>query len=359
MMLLLFHAVIIAASLLLPSSAMASSILQIHGSGTTNPSKCYWNVMDVFMTRSSVPSRITYRAVGSGIGMREMVDVISRSSAAEDVVYGSAFTSGDFPFDSAMLADMGGTPLVQLPVLAGAVSFFHSVPGVERLNLSPCLLARIFSLEITDWSDAEILKDNTELERELKGGNLPIRVAVRASGSSSSLAITNYLSLACNEHWDNPELVDSSPNWSLLDDENQMKLNYVTSSGGMINEISNNEGTIGYIDSGHGVLEGLKEIELNNGFRFLNSQEAVAQDGVAKAVQRSDFPERADMDLGDLNFLNRDSSEYVWPIVLMTYIYVPKDLSKLLPSKLEKGYFFAFLEALYDEAYVGVCRDEY
>jgi hypothetical protein len=38
---------------------------ELHGSGTTNPSKFFWKVMDLLEERTRTPVTMTYRAVGT------------------------------------------------------------------------------------------------------------------------------------------------------------------------------------------------------------------------------------------------------------------------------------------------------
>ena len=45
----------------------ATDVLEMHGSGTTNPSKFFWKVMDLLEERSAAPIKMTYRAVGASI----------------------------------------------------------------------------------------------------------------------------------------------------------------------------------------------------------------------------------------------------------------------------------------------------
>jgi ABC-type phosphate transport system substrate-binding protein len=88
-----------------------------------------------------------------------------------------------------------GIEMIHLPVLLGAVSFFHSVPGVEKLNLTSCLLARIFSRDITSWDDPDILLKNPALQTSPTG--LDITVVHRVKGSSSTDGVTN-VSRSCS-----------------------------------------------------------------------------------------------------------------------------------------------------------------
>ena len=136
------------------SSATATTI-EMHGSGTTNPSKFFWKVMDVLEERARTPVRMTYRAVGSGTGQTEF---------KEDV---SDFGSGDIPLNRDDHTSFGGN-VVQVPFQLGAVSFFHNVPADDlgvggRLNLTACALAKIFKRTITTWDHADIAAENPNL----------------------------------------------------------------------------------------------------------------------------------------------------------------------------------------------------
>ena len=160
------------------------AVLNFHGSGTTNPSKCYWYILDKFEDRSKHPIRGTYRAVGSTTGIAELINGYDPEKPASD------FGSGDLPLNKTVYDRFvaENIEVLHLPVFLGAVSFFHSVP-VTRLNLTGCLLARIFKRDITEWNHEEIVELNPELD-ELE--SLPsITVARRVRGSSSTAAMTN------------------------------------------------------------------------------------------------------------------------------------------------------------------------
>jgi ABC-type phosphate transport system substrate-binding protein len=168
-----------------------SSILSLHGSGTTNPSKCLWAILDQFMDRIKVPTRLTYRAVGSITGQEEFKgDNSNFNNSLID------FGSGDIPFSTEDYNNLtnAGVEIVHLPILFGAISFFHSVPGIteelgDGLQLDSCLLAKIFRRNITNWGDDEILALNPNKTEELSA-NYPITVAHRFLGSSSTYGIT-------------------------------------------------------------------------------------------------------------------------------------------------------------------------
>jgi ABC-type phosphate transport system substrate-binding protein len=199
-----------AISLLLASLAGTASadsqVVAIHGSGTTNPSKCIWHVMSLFEERSRVKTHLTYRAVGSSTGQLEFLGA-DNAGTVKDVdgvdleltshVPYNDFGAGDIPIPTEAYDKLNSaaghenSEIVHLPFAMSSVSFFHNIAGVPDgeggIKLSPCLLARIFMGKIRNWDDSEILEENKDLEGVLSG---PIFVAHRVEGSSSTKSIT-------------------------------------------------------------------------------------------------------------------------------------------------------------------------
>jgi len=108
--------------------------LGIDGSGTTNPSKCFWHIMSKLDEQIKLPTRFTYRGVGSGTGIKEFLGTGIEIGGIETDTYipYSDFGSGDIPVSSEdrAVAINRGIEFVQLPFVLSAVTFFHSVPGV-------------------------------------------------------------------------------------------------------------------------------------------------------------------------------------------------------------------------------------
>jgi len=239
-------------------SSDAATTIEMHGSGTTNPSKYFWKAMDILEERAGKPVRMTYRAVGSGTGQTEFI--------GDDSDFGSA----DIPLSSTQHSGFAGT-VVQVPFQLGAVSFFHNVAADDlgvagRLNLTSCTLAKIFLREITTWDDATIVAENPNLS--VPAGQ-PITIIHRSDGSSSTYGITSYLSVACPAVWTGGPVKDAS----LFPPHANAKPHQ--GSGNVANAIAEHQYSIGYIDAGHGHELGFQEISLTNKFgQQLVSKEA-------------------------------------------------------------------------------------
>eukprot|EP00531_Pseudo-nitzschia_arenysensis_P003678 CAMPEP_0116138502 /NCGR_PEP_ID=MMETSP0329-20121206/12816_1 /TAXON_ID=697910 /ORGANISM="Pseudo-nitzschia arenysensis, Strain B593" /LENGTH=499 /DNA_ID=CAMNT_0003633489 /DNA_START=141 /DNA_END=1640 /DNA_ORIENTATION=+ len=320
--------------------AAAQPVISLHGSGTTNPSKCYWTIMDQMQIQTKLPVQMTYRAVGSSTGQAEFI--------GDGVTSDNMFGSGDIAFSQENYDSFPPDSILHLPVVLGAISFFHSVDtGGEKLNVSPCILAKILKREITDWNDAEIAQENPNLSLKTPS---PITVAHRVKGSSSTASITKYLNQVCPEEWP-AELVGKTIAWP--DDTIGCE-----GSGGMSGCIKDIEGTIGYIDMGHGHAENLNEIELLNAAqKYISSKEAAAAGGIMAAAENAALPATLEGSFADVNLLNQGGPD-TWPITAMTYIYVKKDLT-FIQDPASQSLLKAFLKAVYSDEYITQCEEQF
>lgn len=177
-------------------------VFSIHGSGTTSISRCVWDIMSLFEQRSKVPTKLTYRAVGTSTGQKEFI------GDQDFFIPYNSFGAGDAPistdkYEMVNAAVLGGgegetdegtmesSDIIHLPFAMSSYTFFHNIPGVSEgesgIKLDPCVLARIFNGKIQKWSDPEIVALNPDLE-DLLGGS--ISVLRRARGSASTALIT-------------------------------------------------------------------------------------------------------------------------------------------------------------------------
>ena len=56
---------LVALAICTAAADVSAQLHELHGSGTTNPSKFFWKVMDLMEERSRTPVTMTYRAVGA------------------------------------------------------------------------------------------------------------------------------------------------------------------------------------------------------------------------------------------------------------------------------------------------------
>ena len=112
----------------------------LHGSGTTNPSRCYWTILETLQEQTIIPLHMTYRGIGSTNGMNEFAfPFVNKSFMANDENYPNFYGSGDIPltkdiYDNIIASTNKTGPLVHIPVLAGTVSFFYHIPNLTTSN---------------------------------------------------------------------------------------------------------------------------------------------------------------------------------------------------------------------------------
>jgi len=342
------------------AAAVETETYTIHGSGTTNPSKCFWHIMSLFEERSHASTRLTYRAVGSSTGQLEFI------GADQGFKPYNTFGAGDIPVkesdyialqDSKPFANGDPSPMLHLPFAISSVSLFVNIPGVpdgkDGLKLNACTLARIFNRQIKYWDHEDILNLNAHLKDQLTAGkrSLEIFVGRRVNGSSSTSSVTKYMNMKCPSEWA-AEKIGSKLSAEMWGSET----NECYGSSGMTKCIKGNSGSIGYLDSGHGWSEDLAEVNLENAEGvFITSKNSHKKNGIAAAVSEADTPSNAKDDWSAVDFLNK-SGPYTWPLVVMSYVYVRRDITTQIQDQTSRGLLEAFLRALYKPEYFGQCE---
>ena len=314
--------------------------IEIHGSGTTNPSKFYWQTMDLFEERSKVPLFMTYRAVGSSTGQAEFV-----GDANSNYTRYNHFGSGDIPMKSSNYQTLqtNNRTMLHFPFVMGGIAIFHSVPDSAtggELDLNACLLAKIFAGTITTWDHADILAVNPNLNVPT---GTPINMVHRKLGSSSTSGVTQYMADTCPSEWSLGS--GSTVSWTTGAE--------AQGSDGITEYIQNNEYAIGYIDAGHGHEQGLSEIKLQNlNGVYLTSAEADISAAGTYAVANNLIPSDPTSDFSSVSLLNLPGAS-TWPITMISYIYLEQDMSGM--DSEEAGLLYAFLEyILSDEGQSGL-----
>jgi phosphate transport system substrate-binding protein len=107
------------------------------------------------------------------------------------------FAGADAPYKEADLAKNKGGDILYFPILLGAITISYNLDGVDKLQLSPETIARIFQRDIKKWNDKAIAADNP-------GAKLPatdIVVAHRSDGSGTTENFARYLEEAAKDVW--------------------------------------------------------------------------------------------------------------------------------------------------------------
>jgi phosphate transport system substrate-binding protein len=200
-------------------SDLSSLSGELKASGASFPDAYYQEVVSAF--KEAAPNvTVTYNAVGSGTGKKE---------------FGQGLT--DFAGSDSLVKDSDGVQagsFLYVPTVAAPITVSYNLSGVDKLQLSPDTVAKIFQTDIKKWNDPAIAADNP-------GVTLPdknITVAHRSDGSGTTNNFTKYLKAA-------------SPAWKLGSGDT-VAWPASTQGGekntGVAQIIQQSDGGVGYVD---------------------------------------------------------------------------------------------------------------
>src|SRR5262245_63142079 len=145
---------------------------------------------------------VSYDPIGSGGGRDQFIAGGNTIFAGSD----SPFDTDELPKATSRCKSSGGD-LVQIPVYLSPIAIIYNLSGVDSLQLSPDVTAKIFKGEITKWNDPAIAAAN-------QGVDLPdtdITPVHRSDESGTTANFTDYLHEAAPDVWtDEPD-----SNWPL------------------------------------------------------------------------------------------------------------------------------------------------
>src|SRR6195256_1073001 len=154
----------------------AAQKAQINGAGATFPTPIYSKWFDEYY-KLHPNVRINYQPVGSGAGIRQLVN--------QTVFFGAT----DGPMTDEQLKSAPG-PILHLPTVLGAVVPVYKIANVDaELKFNGSVLADIYLGKIRKWNDAAIAK----LNAGAKLPNMDITVVHRSDGSGTTYIWADYL----------------------------------------------------------------------------------------------------------------------------------------------------------------------
>ncbi len=214
----------------------------LNGSGATFPKAFYDEAIAEF--KKVAPGvTINYGAGGSGKGRQDFADQVTDWGASDGVVKAEdkpKYKGGDF---------------VYIPTVIAPITISYNLAGVDKLQLSPDTIAKIFQLQIKTWNDPAIAADNP-------GVKLPdtsITVAVRADSSGTTENFSIFLDLAAGDN--------ATKAWALKRGSTiQWPAGVQAGQGnsGVAKVVKDTAGGIGYVDYSDAKATGLKTAAVKN-----------------------------------------------------------------------------------------------
>ncbi|MGA1033142.1 MAG: phosphate ABC transporter substrate-binding protein PstS [Aquiluna sp.] len=262
---------------------------------------------------------VNYNPTGSGTG---------RDQFEQGLTF---FTGSDAYFKDEELATnhpncAGDTAAVfEFPIWISPIAVIFNLDGIENLNMTPATIAKIFSGQVTNWSDAEIQSANPGVSLP----DLAITYVHRSDESGTSENFTDWLAKAAPSAW-----VDTAgaPLGAIETWPSDVAGEGAQGTSGVVAAVAAGNGTIGYADASRAGDLGTVAVGVGENFVPFSPEAA------AKIVDVSEVVEgRPDTSLA--YELRRDTTESgVYPVVLVSYLQGCMDYVDDSKGELVKAY---------------------
>lgn len=274
---------------------------QLKASGASFPDAYYQEVIAAF--KEAAPNvTVTYNSTGSGTGKKE---------------FGAGLT--DFAGSDSLVKDSDGVAagsFLYVPTVAAPITVSYNLSGVDKLQLSPDTIAKIFQREIKTWNDAAIKADNPDVDLP----STPITVAHRSDGSGTTSNFTKYLTAAAPSAWKLGS--GDTVEWP-TDTQGGEK------NTGVAQIIKQGDGGIGYVDLSDAKASGLKFAAIKNkDGQFVEP----TLEGTTAGLEGAEVAE--DLSYNPLNAAGASA----YPITAPTFILVKANYNDAAKAKLVKGF---------------------
>lgn len=258
--------------------------------GSTAQANAMTQVLSDYGNACSNKATIEYNPTGSGAGIKSfnagLVDFAGSDSALK-------------PDEATAAAKRcQGNPAWNLPMVVGPIAFAYNLSGVDKLILTPEVLAEVFTGKITMWNDPAIAKLNS-------GVTLPsskITVFFRSDESGTTENTEKFLKAAGNGAW----TAEPSKSWAGTG-EGKNK------SSGIAQAVGQTAGSISYMEWSYAKDNNLPMAEIDNG----SGPVQLSGETVGKALSQAQIKGSGN-DLA-LSIKYTDTGADAYPALLVTY----------------------------------------
>lgn len=282
-------------------SAYANLSGELKASGASFPDAYYQEVIEAFKGEAANVT-VTYNATGSGTGKKQfgegLVDFAGTDSLVKET---DGVAAGSFLY---------------VPTVAAPITVSYNLQGVDKLQLSPETLAKIFQTDIKTWNDAAIKADNPGVDLPAT----PIVVAHRSDGSGTTSNFTKYLDAAAAGTWKLGS--GDTVNWPASTQGGEKNT-------GVAQIVQQTNGAVGYVDLSDAKATGLKFAAIKNkDGQFVEP----TLEGTTAGLEGAEIAD--DLSYNPLNA----SGATAYPITAPTFIIVKTSYGDAAKADLVKGF---------------------
>jgi phosphate transport system substrate-binding protein len=232
---------------------------------------------------------IDYQANGSGAGIKDFINKQTAFAGSDSALKEKDKTDAD--------ARCAAGPAIDLPMVGGAIVAAYNLSGVDKLVLTPQLLAQIYSGKITKWNDPAIAAANS-------GVTLPdatIAAFHRSDSSGTTDNFTKYLAAQAAADWS----FSNSKDWKAPGGQG------AKGSDGVASSVKTTPNSIGYVELSFAQDQSLTSAWVDNGGGAVEATSANA----AVTIETASVTGTGN----DLALKIDYSTTKGYPIVLVTY----------------------------------------
>ncbi|MGN6523783.1 MAG: phosphate ABC transporter substrate-binding protein PstS, partial [Actinomycetes bacterium] len=265
-----------------------SGTLQAAGSSAQKPAMTAW--ITAYQQACS-SAAINYDAQGSGYGIQQFSQGQVPLAGSDSHLKPEEQTAADQRCKTGKAID--------LPMVATPVAFIYNISGVDKLTVTPEVLAKIFSGAITTWNDPEIAKANP-------GVTLPattITAVHRSKDSGTTDNFTKFLDAQAKDAW----TFGTGKAWKAPGGIG------APDSAALVSQVKGTDGAIGYVDGPDATKNQLTPALLDVG----SGPVAISADSVGKALDAADVSQSGNDIKVDINYGLTAAGTY--PAILVTY----------------------------------------
>lgn len=236
---------------------------------------------------------VVYEPTGSGVGRDNFIAGASN------------FVGSDRAFDADELAAGGfeacvSDEIIEIPVYISPVAVAFNLEGVDELDLDAATIAGLFAGTITNWNDPAIAEQNPDATLP----DLAVSPVHRSDASGTQETFTAYLEATAPDVW----TYEASDEWPIQGGE------AAQGTSGVIDRVSNGQGTIGFADASQ--VGDLGTVAVQVGEEYVPFSPEAAAQLVAGAEQEEG---RGDADLV-FDVDPAAAADGAYPIALVSYL---------------------------------------
>lgn len=236
-------------------------------------------------------STINYAATGSGAGIADFINDQVAFAGSDAAISGDDLTNANKRCPKGQA--------INLPMVGGAVAVAYHLSGVDKLIVTPSVLAKIYASTITRWNDPQLAKLNPGVPLP----NATIAQFHRADSSGTTANFASYLQATAPSVW----TFGNGKDWIAPGGQGS------TGSDGIASSVSSTPNSIGYLELSYATNGHLSTAEIDNGTGPVAVSTAAASKAIAAAKVVGTAPDLT------LQLDYRTQARGAYPLVLVTY----------------------------------------